>query len=395
MNQKRLLLVDPDCVMRSPSMKGVLRSLPQLHSEGFVIEAWCWDADNSIGIDHVTQLPNFGAQHLKLLQAFVFSVQVTLLYFWRFHILGSRRPDVIYTIMPYLPFCDVAHTQFSPWDYERRMRIMGHESIMDRIEAAAYWLYRLWTDAFLAMTSAKTIVAPSRAVALDLKTHAPGHHIEVLANSFDPLRFNPGVRLQHRAFMRAKFGFQRDDCVFIFVSMGHYRRKGFFLACAALALLRPQCPQIKFLIVGGHPNKLDTLRKRLDHLHPDWRDWIQFVGMVQDTEAHFAAADAFLYPSWSEALALVEIEAAECALPLFLTPHHGSEMVLEDGVNGRSISFNPTEIAPVLKEFVTGDWRPTSTNSRCALDASAFAARLTALLLEASTGANISLKQHV
>lgn len=36
--------------------------------------------------------------------------------------------------------------------------------------------------------------------------------------------------------------------------------------------------------------------------------------MVKDVERYLAASDAFLFPSYSEAFALVEVEAAACGL---------------------------------------------------------------------------------
>ncbi len=109
--------------------------------------------------------------------------------------------------------------------------------------------------------------------------------------------------------------------------------------------------------------------------HPDWREWITFTGNVPDVERYFAAADGLLFPSYSEAFALVEIEAAACGLPLFLTHHHGSEMILEDGVNGRWLEFDSEKIADVLADFVSGAWKPSAGSKSNALDTEAYARR--------------------
>ena len=98
--------------------------------------------------------------------------------------------------------------------------------------------------------------------------------------------------------------------------------------------------------------------------------------MVPDVEKYFAAgADAFLFPSYSEAFALVEVEAAACGLPLFLTRHHGSEMIFEENVNGRYVEFDAAKIADVLREFVTQQWRPGAVHTKRALDKTLFACR--------------------
>ena len=104
---------------------------------------------------------------------------------------------------------------------------------------------------------------------------------------------------------------------------------------------------------------------------------------LADQIVAMAAADGFLFPSWSEALALVEVEAAACGLPLFLTPHHGSEMVLRDGLNGRRLEFDADAIARVLTEFVTDVWQPVPVQLECGLDRATFAQRFTSVLVDA------------
>ena len=99
--------------------------------------------------------------------------------------------------------------------------------------------------------------------------------------------------------------------------------------------------------------------------------------MVPDVERFFAAGDAFLFPSYSEAFGLVSLEAAACGLPLFLTRHQGAELMLEDGVNGRYLDFDADQIAGVLSEFVHGGWKPRhGAHLQNALDSEAYAQRL-------------------
>ena len=133
-------------------------------------------------------------------------------------------------------------------------------------------------------------------------------------------------------------------------------------------------------MVGGSPERLAALQAELGQKH----NWITFTGMVSDVERYLAAADALLFPSYSEAFALVEIEAAACGLPLFLTPHHGSEMILEDQVNGRQIPFDAGGIASVLSEFVDGRWKPQGQSLKHAIDGETYAGRLADILTQAA-----------
>ncbi len=377
----KLLIIDPDITLASPAMKGVIRSFPQIRSAGFEIEVWCWRCDVGIEPDRTVRLPSFGARLLGPLQAWVFSILASLRAFWRFSVRHDPRPDVIYSIVPYFAGCDVAHAHFSPWDWERRMKTLGSSTLKEGLERLANLIMRFWTSRFLRNTKAGSILVPSDAVAADFKAAAPQAKITVLPNSFDPCRFNLEARARYRDAKRRKLGYSDADRVFAFVSTGHYRRKGFFLAVRAIELLHARQPAARLLVVGGKPSAIEGLKKRLDAQHPGWQSWLHFAGSVSEPERHFAAADAFLFPSYSEAFALVEVEAAACGLPLFLTRHHGSEMVLEDGINGRFIEFDPEQIAAVLAEFVTGQWQPQRASLKRALDSGQYAEALVKVLL--------------
>lgn len=381
----KLLIIDPDITLASPAMKGVIRSFPEIRKAGFEIEVWCWRCDAGIDPDQVVRLPVLGARLLGPLQAIVFSILVTVRAFWLFQILGRPRPEVTYSIVPYLSRCDVAHAHFSPWDWENRMRAMGSRTPKEWLERAANLIIRSWTNWFVCTTRARSIIVPSDAVADDFRRVTDRAFITVLPNSYDPARFNLEARELWRDSQRAEIGYTSEHRVFLFVSTGHYRRKGFFLAVQALEKLRINHPAARLLVVGGVPRTLDGLRVRLNADHPGWEKWLHFAGSTDEPEKFMAAADAFLFPSYSEALALVEIEAAACGLPLFLTHHHGSEMVLENCVNGSLIDFDPDHIARTLDRFLNGDWKPQRATLKRALDRDGYAAGLVALLRAAAS----------
>ena len=380
----KLLIIDPNVSLSSPSMKGVVRSLPALRRAGFEIELWCWDCDDDITVDRVVRLSRFGA--VRLLYTHAFGCWARLRSWWKFSVRKEPRPDVIYTIAWYLPECDVCHVHFSPWDWEFRQRELGLHSLRDWVERVSNKL-GLWTaNRFLRRTRAHRILCVSDAVAADVRAAFPGMapRLGVLPNSCDPLRFNPSVRKRWRASTRKGLSFLDSDKVFVFVSTGHYRRKGFFLAVEALKRLRSQHPSARLLVVGGSGARLQKLRGELDSRHPGWQAFISFTGSVSDVEKYFAAADALLFPSYSEAFALVEVEADACGLPLFLTRHHGSEMILQDGVNGRFIEFDAGMIAGVLAEFVSGKWKPSIAAQTRVPDAESYAQQLVDEMLAAA-----------
>ena len=154
--------------------------------------------------------------------------------------------------------------------------------------------------------------------------------------------------------MRAKLGFGAEHRVFCFVSTGHYKRKGFWLAVEALAAVRKTNAgkHARLLAVGGSEDAIARLRSEIQQRFPGAEEWIVFAGMQPEVEKFYAASDAFIFPSYFEAFCLAEIEAAACGLPLLLTPHHGSEMILRDGVNGVRLSFDPKMIGSQVTDFL-------------------------------------------
>jgi glycosyltransferase involved in cell wall biosynthesis len=383
----KLLIVDPNVSHQSPSMKGVVRSLPALQRAGFKIELWCWHCDPDLAVERVVRLPRVGA--VRLLGSHAFGCWARLRAWWIFHVCGHRRPDVIYSVAWYLPSCDICHVHFSPWDWERRQQNMGALSLRGWLERTGNRIGIRTADRFLRDTPARRILCVSNAVAADVRALLPAleSRLGVLPNSYDASRFHSGVRNRWRTVMRQRLSYQATDCVFIFVSAGHYRRKGLFLAVEAIEVLRTRHPGARLLVVGGGERRLGALRSELDLSHPRWREFVQFTGTVPDVESYFAASDALLFPSYSEAFALVEIEAAACGLPLFLTRHHGSEMILQDGANGRCLEFDPPSIAEVLAEFVSGAWKPSPAQLHRVPDSETYARLLTEELLAAASTA--------
>jgi glycosyltransferase involved in cell wall biosynthesis len=373
----KLLIIDPHMTVSSPSMKGVVRSLPELNRRRMEIEVWCWTCDENLPVT-VRKLPRIG--DVRFLGLFVFGWLVFWRAWWLFQVQKKLRPDLIYSVAWYHKDCDICHVHFSPFDWENRQRSLGIHSLRDLVERGLNLLALWHARHALRHTTARQLICVSQEVARDMQAENPLIPVHILPNSYDANRFHPGVRQQYRAETRHRLGYDSTHCVFIFVSAGHYRRKGFFLAVEALRQLMPTHPGIRFLVVGGRPDRLAALQAELGHKH----DWITFTGMVTDVERYLAAADALLFPSYSEAFALVEIEAAACGLPLFLTPHHGSEMILEDQVNGRQIPFDAGGIASVLSEFVDGRWKPQGQSLKHAIDSETYAERLADIFTKAA-----------
>ena len=78
---------------------------------------------------------------------------------------------------------------------------------------------------------------------------------------------------------------------------------------------------------------------------------IRFVPSVphHQLNTYYASADVFVFPSLAEGLALVQLEAMACGLPIISTANAGAEDIIEEGVNGFLIPIRDTE---ALKEKI-------------------------------------------
>ena len=230
----------------------------------------------------------------------------------------------------------------------------------------------------LRSASVKLLLPVSRAIG-DLARQCYGAQAaqKVLPNSFDQTRFNPTIRELHRASARNALGFSANETVFAFSSYGHYRRKGFWLIVSALQILAEEGAQdVRLLVIGGTAKTLARLKSELATRFPEYARWILFVGTISEVEKSLAAADAFLYPSYFEAFSLAEIEAAAMGLPLLVTRHPGTEMIVREGKNGVWLEFDPHDIAKKIRAFARREFRFELPNFGEALTKSQYADRV-------------------
>lgn len=92
------------------------------------------------------------------------------------------------------------------------------------------------------------------------------------------------------------------------------------------AFLKLDLPGTKY-IVGDGPQ-----RKQLESKYKE----VRFTGYKfgEELASHLAAADVFVFPSETDTLGLVMLEANACGVPIATVPSQASETVVEQGVNG-------------------------------------------------------------
>ena len=392
MNRK-LVIIEPWFHKTNPSWESLIRALPYLQTGGYEVIVWCWTCD-----PHPLVKPIIFRRRKvgRVLEPWLFAFQA---HWRRFVVEAGSWKDVCDVSISNGFYCTGAHfcyLQFSHFDYAAKQFQMPFRSLRDALECAMEFTLGLLSDIIIYWSPTRNnLLAASKAVMRDAaKFSAPWKQAKLLPNSIDTSVWNPAARQHHRPIERARFGWDESDIIFVFASQGHHRRKGFTLAVQAVAKLRPT-GNARLLVIGGTKDTIERLQRELDRDVPDHREFVTFTGMLSDPLPAFSAADALLFPSYSEAFSLVEIQAAALGLRLYLTPHHGSEMLLTPTVNGRLIPWNSAEIATLLRsDYQAGRLIAGNEPVPGVIDPQRFSERLLAILdQESSKGQHSNLRR--
>ena len=155
-------------------------------------------------------------------------------------------------------------------------------------------------------------------------TRAGFQHISVVGRGVDTARFTPAAR---SAALRASW--QAGAGTPVFLAVGRVAaEKNVELGLRAFEAARRLCPDLRMVVVGDGP-----ARERLTAAHPA----ASFVGARRGTDlaAHYASADAFLFPSLSDTFGNVVMEALASGLPVVAFDCAAAAEHVIDGQSGR------------------------------------------------------------
>jgi glycosyltransferase involved in cell wall biosynthesis len=148
-------------------------------------------------------------------------------------------------------------------------------------------------------------------------------NVSVVARGVDTRHFSPA---QRSPALRAAWGAGPDTCV-----VAHVGRlaaeKNLGLLLQAFDAVRRARPDSRLLLVGDGPE-----RAALQARCPD----AVFAGMRSgdDLAAHYASADAFVFPSMTETFGNVVPEAMASGLPVLAYDHAAAGQLIRSGHNG-------------------------------------------------------------
>ena len=150
------------------------------------------------------------------------------------------------------------------------------------------------------------------------------HHLTVVGRGVDTERFTPAARSDE---LRAQWRAGPDTPVLLAVGR-IAAEKNIALALRAFERARRDRPDLRIVVVGDGP-----ARARLTTAHPA----ATFVGAKRGAElaAHYASADAFLFPSLSDTFGNVVMEALASGLPVVSFNCAAAAEHVDDGISGR------------------------------------------------------------
>jgi D-inositol-3-phosphate glycosyltransferase len=164
--------------------------------------------------------------------------------------------------------------------------------------------------------------------------NADPSRIRIVAPGVDHAFFGPGDRRQARRAL----GFPESGPLLLFV--GRIQPlKGLAVAVEALAVLGPDHPDARLVVVGGPSGphgdtEVDGMLRLVDRL--GLQDRVVFVPPRPHEllSTYYRAADVCLVPSRSESFGLVALEAAACGTPVVASDVGGLRSLIDHGRTG-------------------------------------------------------------
>jgi UDP-glucose:(heptosyl)LPS alpha-1,3-glucosyltransferase len=196
------------------------------------------------------------------------------------------------------------------------------------------WAFRRIARMQYTSRPAQVFVALSDMVKRDMLLFhgVPEDRIEVVYNGVDVERFHPRNRERVRARVRQRHRIGEDELVFLIIAHNS-RLKG---VPELVACVTGELPPCRLLVVGG--GREASLMQYADRRAPGR---VIFTGAVEDAAPYYAAADAYVHPTYYDPCSLVVLEALASALPVVTSSRNGASELMTDGQEGYVIAPPP------------------------------------------------------
>ena len=190
----------------------------------------------------------------------------------------------------------------------------------------------------------------------------PRDRMRLVYNGVDTEHFSPEQCRPLRESARRALGCADGDTLFLLVAH-NLLLKNADTTLRALARVVAGGAAARLAIVGGKkPKHFARLAQKLGIAGA-----VQFVAANADVRPFYAAADAYVHPTWYDPCSLVVLEAMACGLPVVTTRYNGvSEImtedlqgfILENPADGEALASKMTALLdPVLRRRMGGAGR--------------------------------------
>ncbi|HEY9640421.1 MAG TPA: glycosyltransferase family 4 protein, partial [Coleofasciculaceae cyanobacterium] len=221
-------------------------------------------------------------------------------------------------------------------------------------------------QAGLGLQGANRLIAISEQTKQDwMAAGFPAQKIDVVHNGIDLDKFQPAL---DRSIARSRWQLAETDPVVAYVGRLD-KVKGVETLLRAIALLKPELPDLKLLIAGKpliqQPQYQDFLKQLADQLNI--ADNVQFLGHVSQPAEVYQASNVVVVPSiWSEPLGRTLLEAMACGVPVVASRVGGIPEVLADEfAQGLFEPGNAADLGVKLRHFLSWQAQDSTLRQQC------------------------------
>lgn len=180
---------------------------------------------------------------------------------------------------------------------------------------------------------ATAVIAVSKAVKKNLEKYEHIKNVKVIYNGIDPDLFKP-ASIEEKVLKKKQLGLNKNDFVLGNVGRMDYWKNQRILI-EILPDLKKISPQIKLILVGGGEEE-GNLKKSA--IKKGVKNDVIFLGQRSDVNQILKAFDIFVFPSLTEGLPLVVIEAMATGLPIVASHVGGIPELVVNGETGFLVS---------------------------------------------------------
>ena len=180
---------------------------------------------------------------------------------------------------------------------------------------------------------ATAVIAVSKTVKENLEKYEHIKNVKVIYNGIDPDLFKP-ASIEEKVLKKKQLGLNKNDFVLGNVGRMDYWKNQRILI-EILPDLKKISPQIKLILVGGGEEE-GNLKKSA--IKKGVKNDVIFLGQRSDVNQILKAFDIFVFPSLTEGLPLVVIEAMATGLPIVASHVGGIPELVVNGETGFLVS---------------------------------------------------------